>query len=51
MSVAELLERLKYEEGSVAIAVNEEFVPRSAHGSTQVKEGDDVECVAPRQGG
>ena len=36
---------------TVAVAVNQVFVPRSRHVDTTLKEGDQVEIVAPMQGG
>ena len=36
---------------TVAVAVNQVFVPRSRHVDTILKEGDQVEIVAPMQGG
>lgn len=37
--------------GGVAVAINGEFVPRSAHAATTLKNGDAVDIVAPMQGG
>ena len=52
MSVQKLLRALGYrEEQKLAVAVNTEFVPRSAHAERQVTDGDDIEIVAPMQGG
>ena len=50
VSVAALLER-RGQQAGVAIAINGEFVPRSQHGTRILREGDDVEIVAPMQGG
>lgn len=50
-SLGELVETLSYNRRAVAAAVNGEFVPRTAYDSTELKEGDDVEVVAARQGG
>ncbi len=38
-------------EGKVAVAVNQEFVPKSTHEEHELTEGDDIEIVAPMQGG
>ncbi|MPY91534.1 MAG: sulfur carrier protein ThiS [Acidimicrobiia bacterium] len=47
-TVAELLgERLD----GVAVAVNDDVVPRSRWGIARVQEGDRVEILEPRQGG
>ncbi|MGH1466991.1 MAG: sulfur carrier protein ThiS [Cognatishimia sp.] len=35
----------------VATAVNEDFVPATLRETTDIKDGDRVEIVAPRQGG
>lgn len=52
MSVQKLLQVLGYrEEQKLAVAVNTEFVPRSAHAEQQVSDGDEIEIVAPMQGG
>jgi sulfur carrier protein len=50
-TLADLVAALGHGEAQVATAVNGEFVPRSARGSTRLTEGDAVEIVAPRQGG
>ena len=34
-----------------AVAMNSQFVPKSAYGSTSVNTGDEVELVVPVQGG
>ena len=36
---------------AVAIAVNEEFVPRAQFDQTYLQDGDRLEVVAPMQGG
>ena len=46
-----LLDELGYDPASVATAVNEEFVPRSARAATRLADGDRLEVVAPLQGG
>ena len=51
LTIGELLEELGHPPSGVAVAVNLEFVPRSAQGQTQISEGDDIEIVAARQGG
>jgi len=51
ITVADLLRSLNCDREKVAVAVNQEFVPRSRHAKTPLNDGDDVECVAPRQGG
>jgi sulfur carrier protein len=50
-TVAELLEQCGYGDARVAVAVNEEFVPRSTYAGTKLNDGDRVDVVAPMQGG
>lgn len=38
-------------DSSVAIAINEAFVPRSAYTQTMLTDGDRLEVLAPMQGG
>jgi sulfur carrier protein len=42
---------LGLEEARVATALNGVFVPKGARGETPLADGDQVEIVAPRQGG
>jgi len=51
---AQTLEALLQDQGfsgSVATAVNENFVPQTLRASHQLNEGDRVEILAPMQGG
>jgi sulfur carrier protein len=50
-TVAELVAELGYNEGQVATALNGDFVPRSARAQAKLGAGDNIEIVAPRQGG
>jgi sulfur carrier protein len=50
-TLAEALQALEYGEAKVATALNGKFVSARARGATQVKEGDRIEILAPRQGG
>jgi len=50
-SVADAIRQLGYSQHSVAAALNGEFLPRSRHDGTSLREGDELELVAPRQGG
>ncbi len=50
-SLAALLEELGYGGQKVATALNGDFVPERVRGQTHVAPGDEVEIVAPRQGG
>ena len=51
LTIRQLLLELDYDMLSVAIALNQEFVPRNIHGDTWISEGDDIEIVTARQGG
>ena len=50
-SLTDLVAELGFPEAAVATALNGEFVARHARAATQLKQGDQVEIVAPRQGG
>lgn len=50
-SLAAILVELGHGDAKVATAVNEEFVPATLRGATEIEAGDRVEIVAPRQGG
>ncbi len=50
-SIAALLEKEGYADKLVAVAVNGTFVPRTLHGTAIIKNGDQIEIVAPMQGG
>ena len=46
-----LLGELDYEGTHFAIAVNYDVLPRSRWAQTQLKNGDEIEIITPRQGG
>ena len=50
-TVAALLEGREHQAGHVAVALNQEFVPRGKYADTKLNDGDDIEIVAPMQGG
>jgi sulfur carrier protein len=50
-SVDALLRELDYEGTHFAIAVNYDVVPKRAWPETQLKTGDEIEIITPRQGG
>ena len=50
-SVAALLSELDYEGTHFAIAVNYDVVPKSRWAETELKSGDEIEIITPRQGG
>lgn len=47
----ELLEVLDYGDAVVATAVNGNFVPQTMRSETLISDGDNVEILAPMQGG
>lgn len=50
-TLADLIGHLGYGEQRVATAVNGSFVAGGARNAYQLQDGDQVEVVAPRQGG
>jgi sulfur carrier protein len=50
-TLAALLAELDYNDAAVATALNQNFVRRRDRSSTEIKEGDSVEILVPRQGG
>ena len=46
-----LLSELDYEGTHFAIALNYDVVPKSRWAETQLKAGDEIEIITPRQGG
>ncbi len=40
-----------YEQGGFAVAINGEFGPRHHYSEARLQDGDEVEIVAPMQGG
>ena len=51
LPLSELLSDWGFDCQKVAVAVNEDFVPRSAYAATCLQENDRVDVVAPVQGG
>jgi len=51
LTIQKLVTELTYEGKKVAVAVNREFVPRSQHEHHVLNENDEVDIVAPMQGG
>ena len=51
MSVDTLLDELDYEGTHFAVAVNYDVLPKSRWAETQLKNGDEIEIITPRQGG
>jgi sulfur carrier protein len=50
-SVDALLGELEYQGTHFAIAVNYDVLPKSCWAETQLKSGDEIEIITPRQGG
>ena len=46
-----LLGELDYEGTHFAVAVNYDVLPKSRWAETQLKHGDEIEIITPRQGG
>ena len=51
MRVDALLNELEYEGTHFAIAVNYQVIPRARWSEIELKDGDEVEILTPRQGG
>ena len=50
-NLAEALAALDFEDAVVATALNGAFVPKRLRAQTTLADGDQIEIVAPRQGG
>lgn len=50
-TIPALLEELGYEDGFLAVAVNQQVVPRKRWSERDLNDGDAIEIVTPRQGG
>jgi sulfur carrier protein len=46
-----LLGELEYEGNHFAIALNYDVLPKSRWAETELKHGDEIEIITPRQGG
>lgn len=49
--LASLIGEWGFQPAGVAVAVNEDFVPRSQYQCVRLREGDKVDVLAPVQGG
>ena len=49
--VQKALHELGYEGTHFAVALNEDFVPRSEYANTPIQEGDKLEVLSPIRGG
>ena len=50
-TIAQLIEQLQLTGKRIAVEINEEIMPRSAHATTPLREGDKVEIVHAIGGG
>ena len=50
-SVRALLKHEGFSEKKIAVAINGQFVPKSSYDEHIINENDDIEIVAPMQGG
>lgn len=51
LTVYDLLQELGIQKSFVAVALNRTCIPKTAREHTEVHEGDEVEILAPQQGG
>ncbi len=51
VSITDLLIDQGYDGKIVAVAINNNFVPKSSYAQTELQDNDRVEIVAPMQGG
>ena len=49
--LAEAIQHWGYTGAAIAVACNDEFVPRSRYATLQLQDGDRLDIVAPMQGG
>ncbi|WP_370981362.1 sulfur carrier protein ThiS [Agaribacterium sp. ZY112] len=50
-ALSELISTAVTGDAPFAIAINEQFIPRSEYNNTELKDGDRVEILSPMQGG
>ena len=50
-TISELVIELGYKDKVIAVAANETFVARRDYEETTIQDGDEIEIVAPMQGG
>jgi sulfur carrier protein len=51
LTLEEMLESLGYKESSFAVAINRVFTPLNEYKTKIIKDGDEVEILAPMVGG
>jgi len=50
-TLTQLLKTLGYDQQWMGVAINETFIPKTAHESTLIQEGDRIEILSPIAGG
>ncbi len=50
-SVADFLEREGFADKKIAVAINGQFIPKSEYDEHTINNDDEIEIVAPMQGG
>lgn len=50
ISLEMLMQQLNLAQGH-AVAINQTFIPRTAHASTVLQDGDQIDILTPMQGG
>lgn len=50
-SIQDALTEWQFCDGKIAVAINQEFVPRSQYESHHIQDGDSIEILSPIQGG
>ena len=51
LNLSEALQHWGYQSHDIAVAINQEFVPRSEYLQTRLQAKDQVDVIAPVQGG
>ena len=51
LTITQMLKALGYDNQWLGVAVNTEFVSKTAHDTTIIQEGDQIEILSPIQGG
>ena len=51
ITISKLIEKYNYHNRSIAVAINQEFIPHVKYNEIVIHEDDDIEFVAPMAGG
>ena len=51
ISIYDLLQQHDYTPGTISVAINATFIPQGRHQDTFINDGDQVDILAPMQGG